>query len=469
MIKSLTPQQKARIPEFVQKWSQIALSTAPADRPAAERGIRIMYETAGYEAPLIIWCTSPLAAGIARSIILRLSQSAVINCNTRKSVGDIIKDIIINVGKSFHNNMLPRFMASVIRDSIGDCLWNCDITYINTRMRDIFRHESNDNIREIIWERVLHLNTDEDLHSSINTMIKASAGANPKGSIISALEDEHGRFNGNHLSFIKGIIEDAVNAAIANSCLANNWDAFSVSTLNEIFNVIPRDDIISWNRAQLLPMNSVWRTASDGGYGQHDADLLMYYDYLRSVCELIRETMFVRGHLEQAQAAGWYLPHKYTCWVSERHNILRLNNRNLLHCENGPAVSYPDGWCIYALNGVPMRREYIMTPAEEIKPHDILAETNVDVRRELLRKVGVSRVITFGKEVDRQGTYKLIDMSPIFRESGINYAPYLLMTSVSLDGVKHLEGVAPECRTVEQAINWRSSEVAKTWNPDLLS
>jgi hypothetical protein len=60
-------------------------------------------------------------------------------------------------------------------------------------------------------------------------------------------------------------------------------------------------------------------------------------------------------------------------------------------------------------------------------------------------------------------------MSPVFKGSGIRYAPFLLMQSASVEGARHLEGVSPECRTVEQAINWRASEVADNWDPDLLS
>jgi hypothetical protein len=116
-----------------------------------------------------------------------------------------------------------------------------------------------------------------------------------------------------------------------------------------------------------------------------------------------------------------------------------------------------------------MKAEYIITPAEQMDPRTILKERNVDIRRELLRKVGVSRMLKFGKEIDRQGRYRLIDMSRLFKGFEIHYAPYLLMESPSVDGAQHLEGVSPDCRTVEQAINWRASEVAKNWKPDLLS
>jgi len=57
-------------------------------------------------------------------------------------------------------------------------------------------------------------------------------------------------------------------------------------------------------------------------------------------------------------------------------------------------------------------------------------------------------------------------MSRIFKGRGIRYGLYLLIQRASLDSAQNLEGVSHECRTVEQAINWRAFEVAKNWKLD---
>jgi hypothetical protein len=74
MIESLTPEQIAKFPEYVAKWTAIGLSTEPADRPAAERAIALCYTLAGLEPPkTIIWCGSPLAMTLARDRALNHS------------------------------------------------------------------------------------------------------------------------------------------------------------------------------------------------------------------------------------------------------------------------------------------------------------------------------------------------------------------------------------------------------------
>jgi len=158
------------------------------------------------------------------------------------------------------------------------------------------------------------------------------------------------------------------------------------------------------------------------------------------------------------------IPYKGIIFVAEKPIGVYWSNGRL-HRENGPAVEYKDGYGVFSLNGVRMNEEYVMTKAEDIKPETVLKEENVDMRRELLRKVGVERMSSYGKVIDTQGKYKLLDMAKLFM--GVEYAPHLMMVNPSLKDTYHLEGVSQECRTVEQAINWRAGGIK--WEPALLS
>lgn len=61
-IESLTDAQRARIPEYVQQWKEIGLSTKPADRYAAGKAILELYACAGRKPPSsIVWRESPMA------------------------------------------------------------------------------------------------------------------------------------------------------------------------------------------------------------------------------------------------------------------------------------------------------------------------------------------------------------------------------------------------------------------------
>lgn len=44
----------------------------------------------------------------------------------------------------------------------------------------------------------------------------------------------------------------------------------------------------------------------------------------------------------------WWWPYEKFVVASERPMIVRWDGQGRLHCENGPAVEYADGYCLYA-------------------------------------------------------------------------------------------------------------------------
>ena len=128
-----------------------------------------------------------------------------------------------------------------------------------------------------------------------------------------------------------------------------------------------------------------------------------------------------------------------------------------------------DGFPVYALHGVRMKPEYVMTAAEKLDPIAILQESNVDQRRELIRKLGIEMMLSHLPHgvLDKSGNYELLKIDfPGLAEN----TRYLKMLNPSI-GVWHLEGVERECQTVQQAINWRAGKLAadKDWSPAQLT
>jgi hypothetical protein len=73
-IESLTAEQEARFSEFINKWTDIGLSTRQTDKRTAEEGIIEAYAQANLKAPRIVWCTSPYAQAITRAIVLSMGK-----------------------------------------------------------------------------------------------------------------------------------------------------------------------------------------------------------------------------------------------------------------------------------------------------------------------------------------------------------------------------------------------------------
>ena len=140
---------------------------------------------------------------------------------------------------------------------------------------------------------------------------------------------------------------------------------------------------------------------------------------------------------------------------SKPTKILRDGAHNL-HADGEAALEYADGWKLFALHGVRVPDEYALTPAEKISPETVLRETNADIRRELIRKIGVSRMLAKlpHKRMDKRGDYELLSIN---LGNGVTDARYLKMINPSI-GCFHVEGIHPGLDTVEKALNWRNQQ-----------
>ena len=85
--------------------------------------------------------------------------------------------------------------------------------------------------------------------------------------------------------------------------------------------------------------------------GPHDLASLGVYEYLHDVLAWREPTQPMRGLWKIAKSAGWIVPHEHMCWISERPRLLRTDARARLHCADGPALQYPDGWSAYVWKG----------------------------------------------------------------------------------------------------------------------
>ena len=143
----------------------------------------------------------------------------------------------------------------------------------------------------------------------------------------------------------------------------------------------------------------------------------------------------------------------------------KINSNGALHCDGGPALEWKNGDAQYYLNGVMVSSELALTPANELDPVMVLKEKNVEVRREMVRKIGAERLIQRlgGQVIHSWNGYQLIRLEI----PGMRVRPtYLKMQNPSI-GVYHVEGVPPRIRTCQQALAWRTGGLK--WKPEQLT
>ena len=212
-----------------------------------------------------------------------------------------------------------------------------------------------------------------------------------------------------------------------------------------------RDD----GRRKHQPKDLVWDAARDAllGTAQAAAEVAGQASVSRRR-EVPEELGAVFLNLADAYEAGLWL-----YWVTSAEVIavprpaVHTDERERLHSADGPAIDWPGGERYYYLHGVEVPTQVVETPAARLDPRLVLFERNADVRREIVRKIGIERICdALGAQcIDRQGDYELLLLD---LQDG-RERPFLKMKNPSI-GVYHVEGVAPDCRTVAEALAWRN-------------
>lgn len=186
------------------------------------------------------------------------------------------------------------------------------------------------------------------------------------------------------------------------------------------------------------------------------ANWFAFYEYMKNELGIEYKNLDKYEIFKACQKYGMVFPLDNLCIVCQPPSVIN-KNKSGLHCEDGPALSYTGDNEIYALNGVIMEKKHVMTPAHQISSTDILNEKNVEVRRELIRKVGIERLLNElpHKLLDSRGNYELYSI-----ELGeeVKDARYLKMVNPSVQ-VFHLEGVDPSCNTISEALKWRNNNM----------
>lgn len=126
-------------------------------------------------------------------------------------------------------------------------------------------------------------------------------------------------------------------------------------------------------------------------YGSQDASWLSFYDFFFTE---FPETFTSKldGLKKMAEVCGWWSPYKTAAVFQDRPEVIKLDEEGLLHCEDGPAILYRDGYAVYAWRGIRIPGEWIENP-ESLTAEIALTWENVEQRRCACELLGWNNVL----------------------------------------------------------------------------
>ena len=129
-----------------------------------------------------------------------------------------------------------------------------------------------------------------------------------------------------------------------------------------------------------------WSRPYQGG------NMWVYYDcYLSSFRDVLKLQLPVFAQYapwEQcAIEGGFRWMHEEFCIVSDFPEVLKVDEQNRPHCDDGPSHRWRDGWELYYIHGVVVPRQVVVAP-ESLTITQVRKEDNAEVRRVMIERMG---------------------------------------------------------------------------------
>lgn len=126
-------------------------------------------------------------------------------------------------------------------------------------------------------------------------------------------------------------------------------------------------------------------------YGNHNANWIGFYEYFRNVLN-IEECKKLDGHVDLAHVCGWVSFYEDVVVFQDRPNLIKMDEQNRVHCENGPCIQYPDGLSFYCWHGTAIPAEWI-EDKENLTAKIAITWDNIEQRRCACEIIGWNKIL----------------------------------------------------------------------------
>lgn len=161
-----------------------------------------------------------------------------------------------------------------------------------------------------------------------------------------------------------------------------------------------------------------------------------------------------------SQRSGPRIVHEKFCMISDRPEVLLIDDQNRPHCETGPFCRWRDGSAIYAWHGTFVPARWI-EHRDELTAQEVLAHTDVEVRAAGCQIVGWAKMLKKlkAKVIDDSGSAeigKLISVKlPGLKKRGLFLQAECPRNGTILEGVPDIDDFGLSIETARHAQAWR--------------
>jgi hypothetical protein len=369
MIDKLTPEQEAKIPEYLQKYYDKVYRSQPIDRNMCEESITYIYKQAGYKAPYVWYVESPLMAQIVANLLTNKDYSNL-RSNLRSNLeSNLWSNLVSNLRSNLRSN-LESNLVSNLESNLESNLWS--------------------NLVSNLWSNLV-----SNLRSNLGSNLRSNLGSNLGSNLWSNLR-----------SNLESI--DYITTAYYGNLSDYGWTCFYDFINNEL---MPSYNLELWSNWKNLISSNVYD--------------MIQFDGL--------------------------------CIVMSMPNKVNIDDNKRLHSEIGYAVSWKDGYEVYAWHGLIIPKEWIENK-KSITKEIIAQEGNAERRRCIQEILGGEAYLSLldvsevDKDFDAQGNEMILYQTKKVDEAANEHIYYLKVTCPSTGRNYFL--CVPESKNVWDAKAW---------------
>jgi hypothetical protein len=405
MIDKLTPEQEAKIPEYLQKYYDKVYRSQPIDRNMCEESITYIYKQAGYKAPYVWYVESPLMAQIVANLLTNKDYSNLesnLRSNLRNNLWSYLESNLWSYLESNLESNLGSNLRNNLRSNLANNLWNNLRSNLESNLANNLRNnlrsnlESNlgSNLANNLWNN-LRSNLRSNLESNLANNLWNNLGSNLRSNLESNLR-----------SNLRSI--DYITTAYYGNLSDYGWTCFYDFINNEL---MPSYNLELWNK---------WK-------------------------DLINSNIY-----DMIQFDG-------LCIVMAMPEKVNIDTNKRLHSETSCAVSWKDGYEIYAWHGLIIPKEWIENK-KSITKEIIAQEGNAERRRCIQEILGGEAYLSLldvsevDKDFDAQGNEMILYQTKKVDEAANEHIYYLKVTCPSTGRNYFL--CVPESKNVWDAKAW---------------
>lgn len=370
-IAHLSVQQHAQIPKWIEEWTQVGLSTEPADWERAEDAARGLYASLKLSQPrLVLRASSPLGASLVGFLgIQSLHGGSPYHRfpNTNQQLAGQRSILIHRVQDAVDSSVI-----------VSDKLWRDLAVPIDQKVS-----RTTDAIAQHFQTQALAL-----MNSSTDQLIndlKAFTGISWPNILSGDIAPKLSAKRSALLNIFERGAEDRLILDMAQT-VSQKTSTFLFTLFSEALH----EHLHYCLRCGAGTLLAAW---------------CAYVSFLRDVVGWHHERLKLFSHDEAlTRSCGWLWMHPEVCVIGDRPRELHIDTEGRPHSEHGPAIRWADGWRLYAWRGTRVPSQWIEHP-ESLNPQQALRWPNIEQRRAACEFLGWERILAElrGLTIDADG------------------------------------------------------------------